>query len=265
MTPYELSRKEIIIRIRLLLVQGYSNRAISRQLGVGRKTVQRYAEIDDDPDILCRSRCSGKQSIEAIWTDSRDYIINNLNAGVEKKKIYKQLVAAGHSGGTTGFYIYCKSLCEEMNILYKRDLNAMGIPIDENKSASCKKKYVKRQAVLDYIWTGTGLTKEEWVYISNKYPKLHYLKSTVREFCTVFEKGSIAWLDIFLHNCSEAPIKQLHSFSKSLQRDYEAVANAVSMPYSNGFIEGNNNRLKMIKRTMYGRANFPLLRAKIIL
>ncbi len=141
----------------------------------------------------------------------------------------------------------------------------MGIPIDEKKSASYKKRYIKRKMVLDYIWTGTGLTKEEWEYISNKYPNLHYLKATVKEFCTVFDKGSIAWLDIFLYHCAESPIKQPHSFSKSLQSDYEAVANAVSLPYSNGFIEGNNNRLKMIKRTMYGRANFPLLLAKVIL
>ncbi|WP_062276706.1 transposase [Flexilinea flocculi] len=53
--------------------------------------------------------------------------------------------------------------------------------------------------------------------------------------------------------------------TNGLMNDYEAVQNAVIYPYSNGFVEGCNNRLKMIKRTMYGRARISLLRAKIIL
>ncbi|WP_157862845.1 transposase [Desulfofarcimen acetoxidans] len=47
-------------------------------------------------------------------------------------------------------------------------------------------------------------------------------------------------------------------------KDFIAVKNSVISEYSNGFIEGNNNRLKMIKHTMYGRAGLDLLRAKII-
>ena len=56
---------------------------------------------------------------------------------------------------------------------------------------------------------------------------------------------------------------QFASFAHGLQNDYEAVKNAVIYPYSNGFVEGSNNRLKMIKRTMYGRANLPLLSVKV--
>jgi transposase len=46
--------------------------------------------------------------------------------------------------------------------------------------------------------------------------------------------------------------------------DIAAVANAVELPYSNGFIEGNNNRLKMIKRIMYGRAKMQLLAIRVL-
>jgi transposase len=46
--------------------------------------------------------------------------------------------------------------------------------------------------------------------------------------------------------------------------DLDAVGNAVELPYSNGFIEGHNNRLKVIKRVMNGRAKMPLLRIKVL-
>jgi transposase len=56
----------------------------------------------------------------------------------------------------------------------------------------------------------------------------------------------------------------LKSFVNGLLRDIDAVENAVASSLSNGFLEGNNSRLKMIKRMMYGRAGLPLLKAKVL-
>jgi transposase len=51
----------------------------------------------------------------------------------------------------------------------------------------------------------------------------------------------------------------LHSFTTGLRRDRQAVVNGLSLPYSSGPVEGNVNRIKMLKRQMYGRASFDLL------
>jgi len=58
-----------------------------------------------------------------------------------------------------------------------------------------------------------------------------------------------------------APLK---NFAKKILRDYDAVNNAVVTEYSNGQIEGQVNRLKTIKRLMYGRAGFDLLRKMVL-
>ncbi len=50
-----------------------------------------------------------------------------------------------------------------------------------------------------------------------------------------------------------------------MEKDLEAIKNAVSSPLSNGFVEGINNKLKMLKRTMYGRCGYRLLAAKLML
>ena len=55
----------------------------------------------------------------------------------------------------------------------------------------------------------------------------------------------------------------IQSFAEGLKRDMDAVENAVAYDYSNGFVEGTNSRLKMIKRTMYGRCRKQLLEAKL--
>ena len=57
----------------------------------------------------------------------------------------------------------------------------------------------------------------------------------------------------------------LRSFTTGLKRDYQAVLNGLTLPYSSGAVEGNVNRIKMIKRQMYGRASFDLLRKRVLL
>lgn len=54
------------------------------------------------------------------------------------------------------------------------------------------------------------------------------------------------------------------SFANGLERDYTAVINAIRLPYSNGLAEGKINKLKVIKRIMYGRCGFDSLKNKII-
>lgn len=59
-------------------------------------------------------------------------------------------------------------------------------------------------------------------------------------------------------------IPELVTFAAGLQQDFAIVHAAASSPYSNGLTEGHVNRLKLIKRSMYGRANLDLLRIRVL-
>lgn len=63
----------------------------------------------------------------------------------------------------------------------------------------------------------------------------------------------------------QSGIREFKNFLDGLKRDEDAVAEALRQPYSNGRTEGHVNRLKLIKRQMYGRANFDLLRLRVLL
>jgi transposase len=63
----------------------------------------------------------------------------------------------------------------------------------------------------------------------------------------------------------DGAIASLRRFAKRLSVDYEAVRAAVTLGWSNGPVEGQINRLKMLKRTMYGRANLDLLSRRFLL
>lgn len=71
--------------------------------------------------------------------------------------------------------------------------------------------------------------------------------------------------DSWLETCCQSAVKELKNFAISLKRDEAAVYEAIRQPWSNGATEGHVNRLKFLKRQMYGRANFDLLRLKVLL
>ena len=71
-------------------------------------------------------------------------------------------------------------------------------------------------------------------------------------------------LYLFIEKYKRSELKALASFAKGLDKDIEAVENAVSSNLSNGFVEGTVNKLKTTKRAMYGRCHLKLLSAKLI-
>ncbi len=79
----------------------------------------------------------------------------------------------------------------------------------------------------------------------------------------VRERQHVALLP-WLEDVGRSGISALVSFAKGIKQDLAAVMNALSLPWSNGQTEGQVNRLKLIKRQMYGRANFDLLRKRVI-
>lgn len=62
----------------------------------------------------------------------------------------------------------------------------------------------------------------------------------------------------------QSEIAEFQSFAEGLNKDREAVTAALRYPWSNGQVEGQINRLKMMKRQMYGRANLDLLRSRVL-
>ena len=92
---------------------------------------------------------------------------------------------------------------------------------------------------------------------------LHYTNLTRAGLDAIKQHNPHAW-NAWTAAILEQPNSPLRRFVTGLQRDHHAITNALTLTYSNGPTEGNVNRLKLIKRTMYGRASFELLRKKVL-
>ena len=85
-----------------------------------------------------------------------------------------------------------------------------------------------------------------------------------QEFVTMLKDRQVEALDSWLKRAKDAQVAELSSFVNGIRRDYGAVRAAFSSQWSNGSTEGHVNRLKFLKRQMFGRAHLDLLRVKVL-
>ena len=107
--------------------------------------------------------------------------------------------------------------------------------------------------------------KAELAKARGRCPHLDVLAGHVTGFAKILTGRRGDRLDDWMAAVEADDQPELHSFVRGIKRDYDAVLNGLTMPWSSGAVEGNVNRTKMIKRQMYGRAAFPLLRKRVLL
>jgi transposase len=98
-------------------------------------------------------------------------------------------------------------------------------------------------------------------------PEMTALAGLIRSFAALLAPGpgNDARLRQWIADARDADLPHVHSFTRGLNLDIQAATAALTMPYHNGRTEGVNTKTKMIKRQMYGRAGFTLLRHRILL
>ncbi len=85
-----------------------------------------------------------------------------------------------------------------------------------------------------------------------------------QRFFTMMRKRRPDQFDLWLQDCLHSGIPDLQTFATGLKREYASIKAALTLPYSNGPVEGHVNKLKLIKRSMYGRGGFELLRQRVL-
>lgn len=94
-----------------------------------------------------------------------------------------------------------------------------------------------------------------------KSPEIGRVAGLAKSFFRIFRERSLEALPAWLE---AARGTALGSFAAGLERDIDAVREALRLPWSQGHVEGQVHRLKLIKRQMYGRAGFDLLRLRVL-
>jgi transposase len=97
-----------------------------------------------------------------------------------------------------------------------------------------------------------------------QHPLIETLYDLIQSYVKLVRERDVEAFDPWLERCTRCGIPDLESFAQGLQKDYEAVKTSLILPYSNGPVERQVNRLKFVKRSMFGRGSFELLRNRFL-
>ena len=239
--------RERYAEIRERLGAGQPEAAIRRATGLDRRTVQRYARAASADELLAGV------SRESKLDEFKAYICQRWNQGLtDAAQIHAELRQRGWSGSPQTVRRYVRLL---------RQAGAAVTPAP----AVPKTREITRWLLSRPGNLGDG-DQARLAAVRAGCPHLDALARHIRDFAEMMTRrqGLLA-LEDWLTRVEADDQPELHSLAAGIRRDQQAVTAGLSLPYSSGAMEGNVNKIKMIKRQMYGRASFPLLRKRVIL
>lgn len=255
LTASEEKRRKLILQIQELHREGASISEITDITGKAWGTVRKY--LVGSAELLCRSNKQGKLD------EYKDIVIKSIQKGMTQSSIARHLKESGYTGTSSNArqYICCVAAQYGLEISKYRNTRIQSDDAVERKS---KADYITRKGIFNYLWMNGRLERHHHEFLWEEYPVLQELELCIRRFREIYIKKNMALLYMFIDRYRNSSIKEIASFANGLEKDIEAVENSVASPLSNGFVEGTNNKLKMIKRTMYGRCGRKLLEAKLM-
>ncbi len=232
-----------------LLQAGESLHAISRSLSLSRPTVRRFARAASADELL-----DGATGKESKLDSFRAYIHQRWNEGLtDAAALHAELHERGFTGSVRTVRRYVAP--------FRQATAAPGPAPAVPKT---------RQITRWLLSHPEHLKPEEQAQLSairSSCPHIDALAGHVASFAEMMthrtgDRDLEPWL-----TAVEADDGQpgLRSFAAGVRNDQQAVTNGLALPYSSGKVEGTVNKIKMLKRQMYGRASFDLLRTRVIL
>jgi transposase len=235
-------------QVQALRAQGKGIKPIMRETGLAKETVRRFYRAATADELLAKIR-DGRPS---LLDDHKPYLHQRWNEGCANvRQLHAELKERGYQGsyGTIRDYM-----------LPFRESGAAPPAVPAPPKARDLASWIlKDPAGLD------DDEKSKLARARERCPHLDALAGHVTEFAKILTGRHGDRLDDWITAVEADDQPDLHSFARGLKHDHQAVLNGLTMPWSSGVVEGNVNRLKMLKRQTYGRASFELLRKRVLL
>ena len=125
-------------------------------------------------------------------------------------------------------------------------------------------EFIQRKSFCQLIYKKleniAALTAGQYEQALKTYPLLGALYSLVKEFHAAIFSKKPEKVDTWIESAKKHDVPELQSFVEGVSKDLAAIKNGIIYPYNNGLV----NKIKVIKRIMYGRNSFELLKAKVL-
>ncbi len=242
--------------------QGWSGRAIAHHLGIGKATVFRYLRSATFPERQGRS----DRWKRSLLNGYKDHLVKRWNEGCQDALgLFREITQQGYRGSYVTVARYVQRLRQAQGLASRASMRSGLKP----KVADPKKPQLTARTATWLIMRREEKRDDEdkalRSQLQDEHVELADAIDLTEGFAQLVRQRQPEGLDSWLERAAKSSLTAFQRFAKGLRDDYKAVKAGLTLPWSTGPVEGQINRLKMLKRQMYGRANIDLLRQRVLL
>jgi len=262
-SPAQQRRLARYQEVTTLAAEGLGPKAIAQRVGLTRQTVAIWLRAGSFPERLPSA------ARRMLITPYEPYLRERWQAGEQNsRQLWREIQAQGFRGGKETVRRLTVRWCTERGRSGPASKRQAGKPTFHGAlPAPATRPLSPRQARWLLLKPEAELKPEQGLYLKHlgrSCPEVLVAKQFVVAFLQLVQKREAESLEPWIKTARASGVPELVEFAKGLVRDRAAVEAALRYKWSNGITEGHVNRLKMIKRTAYGRASFRLLRQRVL-
>jgi len=235
--------------------QGWTAPAIAQHVGMSLRTVQRDLRTTT---LTGRQRRSDYG--DSLLTPSTPSLLERWNAGCyTAMRLFRALRQQGYAGGYGVVAAYARRLRQAQGLSPGQRRPRRSLP---DVAEPVSQPLTPRRATWLVLRRETQRTADEvqqLVQLRTQSTAVAEAIDLAQDFTQLVRQRQPAQLDPWLQRATNSTLDALRRFAAGLSEDYQAVKAGVTLPWSTGPVEGHMNRLKMLKRQMFGRAHLDLL------
>ena len=244
-------KKRVIVgKVRSLAAQRLSISEIAGEVGLSYATVKKYMYMD----FNTANNGFGNKLPSKLKPYTKI-----IDAMLQKRYKFREIEVAIRADGYDGAASTIRMYATRQRKIIK----------DSQAEALANTELIERRWLTKLLYKPIEKVKElsesQVDRIVIEYPVVGILYDIVRSFKEIMSAKRVDELDAWMKSVTQFDIEEINSFVNGITSDLEAVKNAARYEYNNGLAEGSINKLKVIKRIMYGRCSFDLLRNKVLL
>jgi transposase len=252
--------------VRALHQQGVSLRDIARRFGMARKTIRQFIRAESFPE---RSRPA---SPGGLLDPYKPYLLKRWQQGCcNGAQLYEEIKTGGSTGSASLLRGFLADLRKQHQAAASLALDnshpTATIPAELPPQPQCTRRMSATRASWLCVSKPAKLDEKQRRHVDQLregHTDLDTAYQLSQALISMLAERRDKDLDAWLIQATHRGLAELKSFAQGIRRDYAAVHAAFSSPHSNGQVEGQVKRLKLIKRQMFGRAKFDLLRQRVL-
>ena len=240
--------------------QGWSTAAIAAQVGCSRRTIERYLQMPTWP-VRQRRRHYGR----SIVNPYQAYLLERWNAGCHTAiQLFQEIQPQGYTGSYRRVAAYVSRIRQAQGVPPRRQGRRQPLPVVAEPVCQSLTPRRATWLVLRREATRTPAETQQLAQLHTQSAEVAEAIDLAQDFVTMVRQRQPAQLDAWLQRATTSALEAMQRFATGLRDDYAAVKAGVTLPWSNGPVEGYINRLKMVKRHMFGRAHLDLLSRRFL-